>query len=114
MVCPGLSKFGHLADKGGRGGVDFFDFVRASFMDGSLCFCLFCALAPIFTSNSAVFVGGSAKILFVPEAGILAMYCSCYECHFYVIMALLRHRQIKLIEGRGKSINHGTDITEIV
>jgi len=78
-------------------------------------FCLFLAFARTnFALQTAVFIGGDAKIVCTPEQVPLLRQWPRYEYPYYIIIALLRHQQIKLIEGRGKSLKHRTGLIEIV
>jgi len=75
------------------------------------------AFAPTFHFKLCSFWWWGRKNIFCIWAQVpLLRHWSRYEFHYYVIMTLLRHRQIEFTEGRRKSINHVTltGLTEIV
>jgi len=67
----------------------------------------------VLTPNPLSYANGwRCKNIFCPRAQQVPLLR--HEFHYYVIIALLRHRQIELIEEREKSISHGTGLSEIV
>jgi len=52
------------------------------------CLCFYCALVPtVYTSNSVVFLNGSAKI-FLPLGAGYSSYANAYLLVFYFVLVL--------------------------